>query len=98
VCIYLFVQLSTANILVHFKLANTSEVTGWLMNYVLQSPKLYETIKAEVDALPSGSLVDVDIKAACPYLNSAIQETLRLSAAVFAGRTVTGKSFIKSDE
>ncbi|KAM0754375.1 cytochrome P450 [Meredithblackwellia eburnea MCA 4105] len=68
---------------------NTSEQPGWAFMHMLQSPKLWEVVKAEVDALPSGSLVDVDFKRQTPYLASALQETLRLCTAVFAGRTAT---------
>jgi cytochrome P450 len=66
--------------------ANSSEVPGWLLTFVLQSPKLYEEILSEVDALPERNLADVDFKGLAPHLNSAIQETLRYVSAVFAGQ------------
>ncbi|ETS74589.1 hypothetical protein PFICI_13073 [Pestalotiopsis fici W106-1] len=68
---------------------NTGEQPGWGFLHLLQSPKLWKAIKAEVDALPADSLVGVDFRRAAPHLYSAIHETLRLSTAVFAGRTTT---------
>lgn len=56
---------------------------------MIQSPKLWQAVRAEVGSLPPGSLVGVDLKRATPLLHSAIYETLRLCTAVFAGRTVT---------
>ncbi|KAF7557592.1 hypothetical protein G7Z17_g510 [Cylindrodendrum hubeiense] len=68
---------------------NTGEQPGWAFLFLLQSPKLWAAVKAEVDALPPDSLVGVDFRRATPLMYSAIHETLRLSTAVFAGRTTT---------
>ena len=65
------------------------EQPGWAFLHILQSPKLCAAIKAEVDSLPPGSLVDVDFRRETPLMYSSIHETLRLSTAVFAGRTTT---------
>lgn len=65
---------------------NTPEQPGWFWLYILQSPKLWQAIKAEVDRLPAGSLLGIDFRKAIPLMHSAIHETLRLSTATFAGR------------
>ncbi|GAA6013737.1 hypothetical protein JCM10207_008175 [Rhodosporidiobolus poonsookiae] len=67
---------------------NTGEVTGWLFPFLLRSPKLFQAIRDEVDALPAGHLDELDLKALCPLLSSSIQETLRVRSSVYSGRTV----------
>ncbi|GAA5865221.1 hypothetical protein JCM8547_008320 [Rhodosporidiobolus lusitaniae] len=67
---------------------NTGEVTGWMFPFLIRAPKLYQAIRDEVDALPAGRLDELDLKALCPLLSSAIQETLRVRGSIFSGRTV----------
>ncbi|KAI5480095.1 putative cytochrome p450 protein [Pseudohyphozyma bogoriensis] len=67
---------------------NTSEVTGWMFSFLLQSPALYQAIREEVNKLPNGPLCDIDLKAQAPLLSSTIQETLRVRGSIFSGRTV----------
>ncbi|KAK4938189.1 hypothetical protein LTR10_021348 [Elasticomyces elasticus] len=68
---------------------NTPEQPGWFWLYILQSPKLWQAIKAEVDSLPLGSLLGTEFRKATPMMHSAIHETLRLATATFAGREAT---------
>lgn len=73
---------------------NTPEQPGWFWLYILQSPKLWQAIKAEVDRLPAGSLLGTEFRKATPLMHSAIHETLRLSTAIFAGREATNAATI----
>ncbi|KKY21336.1 putative cytochrome p450 [Phaeomoniella chlamydospora] len=68
---------------------NTGEQPGWAFLHILQSPKLWAAIQAEVDALPPDLLTGTDFRRVTPLLYSSIHETLRLSTAVFAGRQAT---------
>ncbi|KAI5480092.1 putative cytochrome p450 protein [Pseudohyphozyma bogoriensis] len=67
---------------------NTSEVPAWMFAFLLQSPALFETIREEVDKLPSGPVSELDLKAEAPILSSALQETMRMRGMVYSGRTV----------
>ncbi|KAK7558996.1 cytochrome P450 [Phyllosticta citricarpa] len=67
-------------------LANTPETLGWLFTHLVQSPKLFATVRAECDAVG-----DVDGTAPflklTPHLYSALFETCRLY--VFTGTPAT---------
>ncbi len=75
---------------------NTPEQPGWLWLYLLQSPKLWQAVRAEVDRLPAtnNSLLGTDFRRTTPLMHSAIHETMRLATAIFAGREATDAATI----
>jgi len=73
--------------------ANSSDAAGWILIATLQSPSLFETVRAEVDSLPrsasNSTRPNLTRPPHVPMLDSAVQETLRLFTSTLSARVAT---------
>ncbi|GMK56078.1 hypothetical protein CspeluHIS016_0211340 [Cutaneotrichosporon spelunceum] len=63
----------------------TSSLLTWFWYYVTKYPQTYRALRAELAGLSADELTDTTVLSKLPYLNAALNETMRMQPAVPSG-------------